>query len=108
MTTKKANKRFQSSVGFRIREERKKKNMTQERLAEILDVSVITISRIENGSSPLHFEDAVGIANALDIPLDDLIPDDDEYASRRRIAKEFVWTLFSLRKDFLELFLFVS
>jgi len=38
------------SIGQSIREERKKRGMTQARIAEILGMSRATISQVENGS----------------------------------------------------------
>ena len=36
-------------IGNNVREYRKQKHYNQEKLAELLDVSVATVSRIENG-----------------------------------------------------------
>lgn len=38
------------AMGLRIKEERKKRNMTQEKLAELLEISTEHLSRIETGS----------------------------------------------------------
>ena len=40
-------------IGNNVREYRKQKHYNQEKLAELLDVSVATVSRIENGSSAM-------------------------------------------------------
>lgn len=54
-------------IGNNVREYRKQKHYNQEKLAELLDVSVATVSRIENGSS------AMNISKILEQPIDNII-----------------------------------
>ena len=63
------------SVGRRIRQNRIRLNITQEQLAEMVNVSVPHISRIENGSSQPSLQVLVDICNALKITIDDLLQD---------------------------------
>ena len=60
-------------IGNRIKEKRKKLNMTQEKLSEIIDVSPSYISEIERGTSICSLAVLVDIAEVLDLNLDNLI-----------------------------------
>ncbi len=70
-----------SVIGKKIREYRVKNNLTQEELAEKLNISVKYISRIENGSGGVKLETLINAMNLLGIaPNDafgDLIKNDD-------------------------------
>jgi len=58
----------------KIRELRKKKKISQEKLARLSNVSLNTIVKIESGESRHHtIQTMAGIAKALGISLDDLI-----------------------------------
>lgn len=54
-------------IGERIKKARKAKNMTQEKLAEKLDVSIAFLSRIERGSSQINLKRLGQICEILDI-----------------------------------------
>jgi transcriptional regulator with XRE-family HTH domain len=62
-------------IGSRIREIRKSKKMTQEKLAELSGVEPSNISHIERAATKLSLPTLVNIANALDVTLDELIYD---------------------------------
>lgn len=53
-------------IGERIKKARKAKNMTQEKLAEKLDVSIAFLSRIERGSSQINLKRLGQICEILD------------------------------------------
>ena len=58
----------------RIRELRKRKGLSQEKLARLANVSFITIVKIESGESKHPtIQTMVGIAKALGISLDKLV-----------------------------------
>ena len=54
-------------VGGRIAERRRAFGLTQEQLAERLDVSVKYLQRVEAGTENLTIHSVVGLANALDV-----------------------------------------
>ena len=54
-------------VGLRIREIRTNKNLTQEELAELADISVTHISALERGVKNANLSTFVAIANALQV-----------------------------------------
>lgn len=56
-----------SIIGSRIKKARKAKNMTQEDLAEKMDVSIAFLSRIERGSSQINLKRLSQVCNILDI-----------------------------------------
>lgn len=64
-----------SPVGSRIKTAREKKKLTQEELAEMVDLSPAHISVIERGVKPPKLETFVRIANALDVSADSLLVD---------------------------------
>lgn len=62
-------------LGKRIRLERFKKNITQEKLAELVDVSPSYIGQIERGERNVPLDTLVKIATNLDVTIDYLIQD---------------------------------
>jgi transcriptional regulator with XRE-family HTH domain len=60
-------------VGKRIQEQRLQKNITQERLAEMVGLSVPHLSGIENGKTRFSFQAILRIANALEFSMDELL-----------------------------------
>ena len=64
-----------SPIGSRIKAAREKKQITQEELAGLLDMSTTHISVIERGVKPPRLETLIRIANALDVSSDYLLMD---------------------------------
>lgn len=63
----------------KIRELRRKKGLSQEKLARLADISYNTIVKIESGDSKNPtFQTMTGIAKALGVSLDDLANADRE------------------------------
>jgi transcriptional regulator with XRE-family HTH domain len=62
-------------VGNRIKEVREKRNLTQEELADKVDLSPTHISVIERGLKVPKLDNFVAIANALDVSADELLFD---------------------------------
>lgn len=69
-------RRARWEVGDRIRELRRARGWSQERLAEALEVERRTVVRLERGVHSLTLDRAVTIADALDVPLWRLFRDD--------------------------------
>lgn len=63
------------AIGNRIRKLRRQKNMSQEQLAEIIDISVTHMSHIETGSTKLSLPVLVEISYALSVSTDSLLFD---------------------------------
>lgn len=64
------------AIGQRIRKHRKAQGLTQEKLAEIVEVSPTHISHIETGVTKLSLPALVRIADALDVRVDALLYDE--------------------------------
>lgn len=60
-------------IGKRIRQERCNRNVTQEKLAEIIGISVTHMSNIENANTKLSVPVLIDIANALECDSDVLL-----------------------------------
>lgn len=63
-----------TNLGNRIRQERQRRGITQEQLAEKVDISVNFMSLIENGRN-MSIETLVKISNALGVSVDYLLSD---------------------------------
>jgi len=63
------------ALGKRIKFARTNLDLTQEKLAEKVEISPTHISNIETGSTRVDFSTVVDIANVLGVTLDDLMCD---------------------------------
>ena len=63
------------ALGRKIKEVRRKQNMTQEYLAEKVDLSVSHISNIETAKTKVSLPTLVEISNALGVSVDYLLMD---------------------------------
>ena len=61
------------TIGMQLRAARKAAGLTQQQLGERIDRDVKSISRWENGHRPPDLNDLLVIADALDVPLADLV-----------------------------------
>ncbi|ARO08142.1 helix-turn-helix domain-containing protein [Lactiplantibacillus plantarum] len=75
------------TLGQRIKEEREKRQWTQDYLAETLNVSRQAISKWEVGSAYPDIDRLVQISNLFDITLDSLIKGDDSLKKSIVITK---------------------
>ena len=66
-----------SEIGRRIRLYRKSRNLTQARLAEMIGKSVGAIGMYEKGKREPDMDTIEALADAFNIRMRDLIPDDD-------------------------------
>ena len=63
------------SIGRRIKAARTRLDMTQERLAEQVNLSPSHLSNIETGTTKVSLPTLVKLANALDVSVDGLLAD---------------------------------
>ncbi len=61
---------LKKTVGRRIKESRKDKNMTQKEVADILHMTQQQYSRFENGIFELDYENLVKISKLFEVSLD--------------------------------------
>lgn len=93
----------QSALGKRIREERKKSNLTQAQLAELINVSTTYVGFIERGERSITLDKLVNIATALGISVDYLLRDSvtvNSSAQEKLLLKLFS-SANSQQKDFI-------
>ena len=65
----------QKAIGRRIKAAREKRQLTQEQLAELVDLSTMHVSVIERGVKLPKLETLINIANILDVSTDVLLQD---------------------------------
>jgi len=75
-------------IGTRIREARKQKGLTQERITEMVNISASHFSNIETGKTKLSLPTLVALANALQVSVDELLCD-SLVVGRALIQNEF-------------------
>ena len=63
-------------LGERVREQRRSRGLTQEALAETLELSVAYVSLIERGGRNPPYTTVVAIARALGIPASRIVDDE--------------------------------
>ena len=63
------------AIGKRIKIARIKADLTQERLAEMVEISPTHMSNIETGTTRIGLTAIVSLANALSVTVDDLLCD---------------------------------
>ncbi len=68
-------------VGKRIKEARERKNLTQEELAALVDLSSTHVSVIERGIKVPKLDTFVAIANTLEVSCDELLIDSVDHSS---------------------------
>ncbi len=79
-----------SAIGKRIRKCRKQQNLTQQKLAEMADLSDTNISHIERGATKLSLPSLIAIANALNTTTDYLLMDvinNSEFEFKKEFAE---------------------
>ncbi len=79
-----------SKVGRNIAEQRKKLNMTQVQLAEILNVSNKTVSRWENGVNMPDISLLIPLSETLQISLNDLLDGETGEGVREDLLKDTI------------------
>ena len=79
MATKKKEIDFKK-MGSRIKAFRADKGLTQEELAQVVDVEIHHIANIENGRRTPSLKLLIYLADALDVSADDLLSDNLDYS----------------------------
>ncbi|MBR1942729.1 helix-turn-helix transcriptional regulator [bacterium] len=60
------------NIGQKIRIERTKKSLSQEKLAEITNISIKTIGKIERGQTDFVISNLISVAEALNVDVKEL------------------------------------
>lgn len=75
------------AVGQRIKAAREKKNLTQEDLAGLIDISPTHVSVIERGTKVPRVDTFVAIANVLEVSADSLLVDVVDHATEGVVSE---------------------
>lgn len=86
------------AVGQRIKAAREKKNLTQEDLAALIDISPTHVSVIERGTKIARMDTFVAIANVLGVSADSLLIDVVDQATKS-VASELSAAIDDLPHD---------
>ena len=86
------------AVGQRIKTAREKKNLTQEDLAALVDISPTHVSVIERGTKIPRMDTFVAIANVLEVSADSLLVDVVDHATKS-VATELSAAIENLPHD---------
>lgn len=62
-------------IGAKVRRKRKAAGLTQEKLAELMDCSITTISRLENGQQLMSMVNLIRLAEILNANVSDFFVD---------------------------------
>ncbi len=68
-----SDKNLTKKIGLKIKLERTKRGLSQEKLAELSKLCLNSIGAIERGVSSATIDSLNNIASALEIPLEDLV-----------------------------------
>lgn len=96
---------MENTIGDRIRKHRKKRKLTQEKLAELCSVSPPTISRWENGSLKPSFEHQQQLTNILKIEFPDSNSSPKKEPDHSEIIQDIVVILSKMSENEQELVL---
>ncbi len=80
------------AIGQKIRKLRKSQGLSQEELAEKIDISTTHMSHIETGNTKLSLPVLVDIAKSLQVSTDDLLRESDE-ETQSLVAEEIKFIL---------------
>lgn len=79
------------NIGERIRRCRRERGLTQEELAEKIDIAPNYLGQIENGRRGVNITNLIKIANALDITFDYLMSDVNSAAIEEADSTKKQW-----------------
>lgn len=73
-------------IGKRISERRKQLGLTQERIAEVMDVSIQMISNLERGNKAIKIDNLIKISEILGVSTDYILTGKHSHNDIREIA----------------------
>ena len=76
-----------AKVGKRLQEYRKKRGLTQEELAEQINVSTNYLSAVERGVNQLDYDKLVAVMNVLRCSADDIFCDTVVCSAENRVCR---------------------
>ncbi len=88
----------QKKIGLFLKELRKEKGLTQQQLAEIMNVSNRSISRWETGSNMPDLDLLISIANYYDVDLKEILDGERKDKPMEKEMKETVEKIFLIKR----------
>src|SRR5690625_7012782 len=80
-----------NTLGAKLKRYRRRKEMTQEELAELLDVSNKSVSKWELGNGYPSKKNLMKIADILDVPFDIFLTEQQVENSRLKTSFQYAW-----------------
>lgn len=93
---------IRNRVALRIREIRKRRGLTQDDLAGLIDRSVDAVSNFERGVSLANYETLERLAHGLDIPISDFFAEPETDPERTALVTRLVDSARGLDTETLE------
>jgi transcriptional regulator with XRE-family HTH domain len=90
-------------IGSRIQQLRKKARMTQEEVAELSNITAKHLGSIEGGKENPTIETLLGIANALNVDLRELLNYERRELSRKEMSARIINAIKTAKDDDLRL-----
>ena len=88
-----------SIIGRRIKEKRRAKHMTQEQLAEHLDVTIGYVSQLERGATKINLEILARIANLFDCDIAEFVTNSNTFSLMDESTDELITAYHQLSSD---------
>ena len=88
-----------SIIGRRIKEKRKAKHMTQEQLAEHLDVTIGYVSQLERGATKINLDILSRIANLFHCDVAEFVTSSNSFCLIDESTDELIETYNQLTSD---------
>lgn len=85
MITEKRMKEILGEVGKNVKEERLKRGLSMAKLAELSNLSVSHISKVESAQCEIGLKALIKISTALSMELVDFLPAIEEFAEKEKI-----------------------
>lgn len=86
-------------LGNRIRDRRTEKNLSQEAVAEMADISSNTVSRIEGGHSAMSIQTFIKLVQILDMDANELLGINLLEMENEEPDSEFIFRIQDLRQN---------
>ncbi len=77
------------AIGKRIQIQRKKQNITQEKLADMMNVSIQMVSNLERGNKSIRIENLINLSDILKVSTDYILTGTESTKDIENITRKF-------------------
>ena len=77
------------AIGKRIQTERKKQGITQEKLADMMNVSVQMVSNLERGNKSIRIENLINLSDILKVSTDYILTGAESIKDLESVTRKF-------------------